>query len=171
VELSGKIFLHSFLYFQYAMMNLLGEYDCKVDAKGRLMLPSGLKKQLAEIAHEGFVVNRNIFEPCLDIFPMKEWDKVSEKLSSLNRFVRKEALFIRRFLNGATPLSLDVNFRVNLPASLMNYAGITRTVKVLGNNDRIEIWDKEQYEKMLSEEIDFASLAEEVMGNKDEKGE
>ena len=152
-------------------MNLLGEYDCKVDAKGRLMVPSGLRKQLAEIAHEGFVVNRNIFEPCLDVFPMKEWDKVSERLSSLNRFVRKEALFIRRFLNGATPLGLDGNFRFNLPAGLMNYAGITRTVKVLGNNDRIEIWDKEHYEKMLSEDIDFASLAEEVMGNKDEKGE
>ena len=153
------------------MMNLLGEYDCKVDAKGRLMLPAGLKKQLAEIAHEGFVVNRNIFEQCLDVFPMTEWNKVSEKLSSLNRFVRKDALFIRRFLNGATPLNLDGNFRVNLPASLMNYAGITRTVKVLWNNDRIEIWDKEQYEKMLSEDIDFASLAEDVMGNKDEKGE
>lgn len=152
-------------------MNLLGEYDCKVDAKGRLMVPSGLRKQLSEIAHEGFVVNRNIFEPCLDVFPMKEWDKVSERLSSLNRFVRKEALFIRRFLNGATPLSLDGNFRFNLPSGLMNYAGITRTVKVLGNNDRIEIWDKEQYEKMLSEDIDFASLAEDVMGNKDEKGE
>lgn len=153
------------------MMNLLGEYDCKVDAKGRLMLPSGLKRQLAEIGHEGFVVNRNIFEPCLDVYPMSEWKKVSEKLSSLNRFVRKEALFIRKFLNGATPLNLDGSFRVNLPASLMNYAGITRTVKVLGNNDRIEIWDKEQYEKMLSEEIDFASLAEDVMGNKNEKGE
>jgi len=153
------------------MMNLLGEYDCKVDAKGRLMLPSGLKRQLEEIAHEGFVVNRNIFEPCLDVYPMSEWKKVSEKLSSLNRFVRKEALFIRKFLNGATPLNLDGSFRVNLPASLMKYAGITRTVKVLGNNDRIEIWDKEQYEKMLSEEIDFASLAEDVMGNKNEKGE
>ena len=153
------------------MMNLLGEYDCKVDAKGRLMLPSGLKKQLAEIAHEGFVVNRNIFEPCLDVFPMSEWKKVSDRLSSLNRFVRKDALFIRKFLNGATPLNLDGNSRVNLPASLMNYAGITRQVTVLGNNDRIEIWDKERYEKMLNEDVDFASLAEEVMGNKDEKGE
>lgn len=153
------------------MINLLGEYDCKVDAKGRLMLPSGLKKQLVDIVHEGFVVNRNIFEPCLDVYPMSEWKKVSEKLSSLNRFVRKEALFIRKFLNGATPLNLDGNSRVNLPASLMNYAGIVKQVIVLGNNDRIEIWDKSKYEKMLSEDIDFASLAEEVMGNKEDKGE
>ena len=153
------------------MINLLGEYDCKVDAKGRLMLPAGLKKQLAEIGHEGFVVNRNIFEPCLDVYPMSEWKKVSERLSSLNRFVRKEALFIRKFLNGATPLNLDSSSRVNLPASLMGYAGISKKVTVLGNNDRIEIWDKERYEKMLSKEIDFASLAEEVMGNKSEGDE
>ena len=171
MEKSGKIFLHSPLYLLITMINLLGEYDCKVDAKGRLMLPSGLKKQLVDIAHEGFVVNRNIFEPCLDVYPMSEWKKVSERLSSLNRFVRKEALFIRKFLNGATPLNLDGNSRVNLPASLMDYAGITKQVIVLGNNDRVEIWDKEQYGKMLSEDIDFASLAEEVMGNKDDKGE
>jgi MraZ protein len=153
------------------MIDLLGEYDCKVDAKGRLMLPSGLKKQLAQIAPQGFVVNRNIFEPCLDVYPMSVWKSVSKQLASLNRFVRKDALFIRKFLNGATPLSIDGSSRINLPANLMDYAGISREVKVLGNNDRIEIWDKEQYEKMLNEDIDFAALAEEVMGNKSDSGE
>lgn len=151
------------------MLNLLGEYDCKVDAKGRLLLPAGLKKQLNEVAGEGFVVNRNIFEPCLDVYPMSEWKKVSTKLAGLNRFVRKEALFIRKFLNGATPLNPDSNLRVNLPAALLAYAGITRAVKVLGNNDRIEIWDRERYDKMLKEDLDFAALAEEVMGNKEDQ--
>ncbi len=153
------------------MLNLLGEYDCKVDAKGRLLLPAGLKKQLQEFAHEGFVVNRNIFDPCLDVYPMSEWNKVAEKLSKLNRFVRKEALFIRKFLNGATPVSPDGNGRLNLPVGLANYAQLKKEVKVLGNNDRIEIWDKKLYEQMLNEDIDFAALAEEVMGNKDDGGE
>jgi MraZ protein len=153
------------------MLNLLGEYDCKVDVKGRLLLPSGLKKQLSDFSHEGFVVNRNIFYPCLDVYPMSEWNKVSEKLSKLNRFVKKEALFIRKFLNGATPVFPDTNGRLNLPVVLTKYAELSKDVKVLGNNDRIEIWDKVLYEKMLNEEIDFAALAEEVMGNKDDKGE
>lgn len=153
------------------MLNLLGEYDCKVDVKGRLLLPSGLKKQLSDFSHEGFVVNRNIFYPCLDVYPMSEWNKVSEKLSKLNRFVKKEALFIRKFLNGATPVFPDTNGRLNLPVVLAKYAELSKDVKVLGNNDRIEIWDKALYEKMLNEEIDFAALAEEVMGNKDDKGE
>ncbi len=153
------------------MLNLLGEYDCKVDVKGRLLLPSGLKKQLSDFSHEGFVVNRNIFYPCLDVYPMSEWNKVSEKLSKLNRFVKKEALFIRKFLNGATPVFPDTNGRLNLPVVLAKYAELSKDVKVLGNNDRIEIWDKALYEKMLNEEIDFAALAEEVMGNKEDKGE
>ena len=153
------------------MLNLLGEYDCKVDVKGRLLLPSGLKKQLNDYSREGFVVNRNIFDPCLDVYPMAEWNKVAEKLSKLNRFVRKEALFIRKFLNGATPVFMDGNGRLNLPAVLSKYAQLDKEVKVLGNNDRIEIWDKKLYEQMLNEDIDFAALAEEVMGNKDDKGE
>jgi len=150
------------------MLNLLGEYDCKVDAKGRLKLPKGLLRQLADIQKDGFVINRNVFERCLDLYPITVWDKVAAKLTSLNRFVRKDAMFIRKFINGATPLHADGSSRINLPTSLMNYAGLSREVKVLGNNDRVEIWDKEQYEKMLTEDIDFASLAEEVMGNKDE---
>ena len=153
------------------MINLLGEYDCKVDVKGRLLLPSGLKKQLNDFSHEGFVVNLNIFYSCLDVYPMSEWNKVSEKLSKLNRFVKKEALFIRKFLNGATPVFPDTNGRLNLPIVLTKYAELNKDVKVLGNNDRIEIWDKALYEKMLNEEIDFAALAEEVMGNKEDKGE
>lgn len=168
---SGKIFLHSLTDTPNWMLNLLGEYDCKVDVKGRLLLPSGLKKQLQEIAHEGFVVNRNIFDPCLDVYPMSEWNKVSAKLSQLNRFVRKDALFIRKFLNGATPIYPDGSGRVNLPAGLRNYAQLSKEVVLLGNNDRIEIWDKKLYKQMLDEDIDFAALAEEVMGNKDEKGE
>jgi MraZ protein len=153
------------------MLNLLGEYDCKIDVKGRLLLPSGLKKQLQDVAHEGFVINRNVFDPCLDVYPMSEWNKVSAKISQLNRFVRKDALFIRKFLNGATPVYPDGNGRINLPTGLTNYAHLTKEVVLLGNNDRIEIWDKKTYKQMLDEDVDFASLAEEVMGNKDEKGE
>jgi len=146
------------------MFNLLGEYDCKLDAKGRLALPSGLKKQLEENLLKGFVVNRDIFEKCLVLYPTDEWKKVSGQLDKLNRFVRKNALFIRRFNNGATPLSLDGSGRVLIPKSLMEYASLEKEVKVCGNGERIEIWSKSAYDGMLNEDIDFAALSEEVMG-------
>ena len=147
------------------MLNLLGEYDCKLDVKGRLALPSGLKKQLEEAMLKGFVVNRDIFEKCLVLYPSEEWNKVTSQLGRLNRFVRKNALFIRRFNNGATPLSLDNSGRVLIPKSLMDYASLNKEVKVCGNGERIEIWSKEAYDGMLNEDIDFASLSEEVMGD------
>lgn len=147
------------------MINLLGEYDCKLDAKGRLMFPAGLKKQLSKLAQEGFVVNRDIFEKCLVIYPMQEWEKVSSQVNKLNRFIKKNALFIRRFNNGATPVELDSSGRLLVPKPLIDTIEIAKDVKVIGNGERIEIWSKQSYESMLNEEVDFAALSEDVMGD------
>jgi len=153
------------------MLNLLGEYDCKLDAKGRLMMPSGLKKQLQDVVREGFVINRDLFEKCLVLYPMKEWNRVSAEIGTLNRFVRKNVLFIRRFNNGATQVDVDSNGRILIPSSLSSYAEMKKELKVIGNGDRIELWSKGNYEAMLSEDIDMASLSEEVMGGRTSDGE
>ena len=154
------------------MLNLLGEYDCKLDAKGRIMFPAGLKKQLQDIVHEGFVINRDMFDKCLIVYPLREWQLVSAEIGKLNRFVAKNVKFIRRFNNGATTVELDSTGRMLIPASLSEYASLDKDVKVAGNGDRIEIWSKAAYEAMLAEDIDMAALSEEVMGgepNKDEE--
>lgn len=162
-----------FLYFYIwifskglEMVSLLGEYDCKMDAKGRVMLPNGLKKQLETLVHEGFVINRDIHEPCLVLYPKTEWQKVSKQLSKLNRFIKKNALFIRKFNNGATPVTLDGNNRFLIPKALAKSATLEKDIKVIGNGERIEIWSAGNYESMLnSDEFDFSELAEEVMGD------
>ncbi len=148
------------------MLNLLGEYDCKLDAKGRLMFPAGLKKQLQDVLHEGFVLNRDLFGPCLVLYPQKQWDEVSAEINKLNRFVGKNVMFIRKFNNGATPVELDAAGRLLVPAPLLEHANLNKDVKVAGNGDRIEIWAKAAYEAMLNEDVDMAKLAEEVMGNR-----
>lgn len=148
------------------MINLLGEYDCKLDAKGRLMMPTGLKRQMENLLHEGFVINRDTHEKCLVLYPKSEWEKISKQLARLNRFVRKNALFIRKFNNGATPVMLDGTGRMLIPKPLSLYAELDKEVKVLGNGERIEIWAKSKHEEMLaSDDFDFSSLAEEVMGD------
>lgn len=147
------------------MLNLLGEYDCKLDAKGRMMFPAGLKKQLQEVLHEGFVVNRGLFDKCLVIYPKREWNEVSARVGKLNRFIAKNVLFIRRFNNGATPIELDSAGRILLPASLTSYAELEKEVKVIGSFDRIEVWSKANYEAAMNEDVDLGALSEEVMGN------
>jgi len=152
-------------------MSYLGEYICKLDAKGRLTVPSGLKKQLDNEGREGFVLNRG-FEGCLGMYPHKDWQVVANKLNKLNLFVTKNREFVRKFNNGAINLVMDGNGRINLPNDLMSYAGITKEVVLFAYADRIEIWDKTKYDKMMNEEMgDFATLAEDVMsnGSKDEQ--
>ena len=148
------------------MQSLIGEYDCKVDAKGRFMFPVNLRKQLEDTFDKGFVINRNLHQKCLVLYPISEWNKLNKKLSKLNRLIKANDVFVRKFTGGATGADADNTGRVLLPKSLVDYAGISTDIKILGSNNVIEIWDKDLYEKSIScEEIDFADLAEEVMGN------
>jgi MraZ protein len=148
------------------MVQLLGEFDCKLDTKGRMMVPSNLKKQLPNVEQEGLVVNRG-FEKHLVIYPKKVWEGIVEELSKLNQYEKKTREFIRFFTRGATELTLDASGRVNLPKSLLEFAGIDGEVILSCQFDKIELWSKTAYDNLLdSEPEDFANLAEEVMGNK-----
>lgn len=152
------------------MTNFLGEFECKADAKGRILLPSGLKKQLSPVAQEKFVINRG-FEKCLVLYPMNEWDAISSEINQLNLYVKKNRDFVRYFYRGATELILDSNSRLLFPKRLLEYAGIKKELILFAYSNRIEVWAKEVYESVLTDEPDnFASLAEEVMGKDKERG-
>lgn len=147
------------------MLNLLGEYNCKLDAKGRYMLPVALKKELIEVLSRGFVVNRNLHASCLVLYPYAEWEKLSKKLGTLNRLIKKNDLFVRKVMGGATKVSADGNGRLLLPKSLAEYASLDNEVKVVGGGSTVEIWSKEAYEKVMNDEVDLEGLAEDVMGD------
>ncbi len=155
------------------MLNLLGEYDCKVDSKGRLMFPAKLRKQLEPVLSHGLVINRDIFAKCLVLYPKPEWDKVNEEMSRLSRYNRSHQQFQRRFMNGATSLELDSAGRMLIPATLLEYAGIdpknTKEVKVNGIGQKIELWSKPAYEaETLNQGDDFGDLAEQVRQDLDD---
>ncbi len=153
------------------LINLIGTYECKVDAKGRLMISSAFKKQLSPVLQEGFVVKRAVFQPCLELYPMQEWNKVMLKINSLNRFIKKNNDFIRRFTAGVKEVELDSSGRLLIPKDLCHFAGIKKQIVLSSAINIIEIWDKDSYEKSIDDTVmDFASLTEEVMGNSDENG-
>ena len=146
------------------MTYLLGEFDIKVDSKGRFMLPSGLKKQLTEGDQERFVINRG-FEKNLTLYPQSEWQKISQEVNSLNLYNKKNREFVRYFFRGASEVMLDSANRLLLPKSLLEYAGIEKEIVLFAYGQRIEIWAREVYESMMNNEPeDFSSLAEDVMG-------
>ena len=147
------------------MKTLIGTYECKVDAKGRLMLPTSLKKQLGSL-EEGFVLKRSVFQPCLEVFPMSEWNKMTLKINKLNRFVKKNNDFIRRFTAGVKMVDIDATGRLLIPKDLVVFATIEKDIVLNSAINIIEIWDKDKYENAIENATDdFADLAEEVMGN------
>jgi len=158
----------------YSLMNgFHGEYEATVDAKGRFLLPGGLKKQLPE--GEGrFILNRG-FEKCLTLYPIKSWELIIAKISQLNDFDPKVRQFRRQFLGGATEVELDSAGRLLLPSSLKEFADLTKDIVVAAAIDRFEIWDATKY-KLLFEDFSseaFSNLAHEVMSgvNKTENPE
>jgi MraZ protein len=147
------------------MGGLVGEFEVKLDVKGRFLFPSGLRKQLPAAAQRDFMLNKG-FEDCLTMFPLHEWEKLSEKLSSMNLFKPKNRMFYRLFHQGAKLISLDKAGRALVPVSHMERVGLTQEVMLIAYNDRIEIWDKTKYFAMIEGSMaDFADLAEEVMGD------
>jgi MraZ protein len=146
------------------MTGLIGEYDCKVDAKGRFMFPAALRKQLAEAFEKGFVINRNLHQKSLVLYPIDEWNKLNKKLSKLNRLIKDNDVFVRKVTGGATGVESDNTGRVLLPKSLTDYADIKADIKILGSNNVIEIWSKKGYDDFLNQDINLEVLAEKVMG-------
>ena len=150
------------------MTSFIGVYECKVDVKGRLMLPSGLKKQLLPLLGDGFVLKRSLFQPCLELYPMSEWEKLVGQVNKLNRFIKEHIDFIRMFTTGLKPIQLDATGRILIPKDLVDFAGIKKKIVVSSVINMIEIWDKDSYEKVINDpNIDFVALAEKVMGGKE----
>ncbi len=135
------------------------------------MVPSALKKQLAPMMQDGFVIKRAVFQNCLELYPMEEWNVLMNRMNKLNRFVKKNNDFIRRFTAGVRTVEVDANGRLLIPKDLIGFAGIGKEIVLSSAINIVEIWDKEKYEQTLEDSSDdFASLAEDVMGNDDLNG-
>ena len=148
---------------------LIGTYECKVDVKGRVLIPSAFKKQLAAVINKGFVLKRAVFQSCLELYPISEWEELISKVNSLNRFKKKNNDFIRRFTAGVKFIELDGNGRLLIPKDLIEFSNIKREIVLSSSVNIIEIWDKDSYESsIVDSRDDFAKLAEEVMGKDDE---
>lgn len=147
------------------MTNILGTYECKLDAKGRFMFPAQYKVQLGDDLKSGMVIKRSIFKRCLELFPNETWQEESKLVSRLNMFKKKNAEFATKFMAGVKPVDLDGIGRILIPKDLITYSGINKAIVLTSVVNRIEIWDKAAYEMAVDyDPDDFAKLAEEVMG-------
>lgn len=146
------------------MAQFIGEYELTIDAKGRFLLPASFRKQLPEGAEVVFVVSRG-FEQCLNLYPMDEWNVLSEKINKLNDFNPKVRDFKRLFLNGANVVESDTAGRLLLTKTLLEHAGITKEIVLTAQGNKMEIWDKATHKAHIQSKMaDFSDLANEVLG-------
>jgi len=124
----------------------MGEYNHSIDDKLRLIIPSKFREELGEKV----IITRGL-ENCLFIYSEKEWRKVVSKLNSLP-FTKKDARsFTRMFLSGATDVEFDKQGRIKITKSLVEYANLSKDCVVIGVNDRLEIWSKENWDNYFNE--------------------
>lgn len=144
------------------MLNLLGEYEISLDAKGRFLLPSAFRKQLPEGSGERFVINRG-FENCLTLFPLETWNTKAAEVDMLDDFKPEVRRFKRLFRNGASFVDVDSAGRVLVPKMLLERAGIKKEMVFTAQGNKVELWDKDTYYEYIDEfKDDFSDLAEQV---------
>ncbi len=147
------------------MSTFRGEYGSTVDAKGRFLLPAGIKKKLPE-GTTTFMLNRGI-EKCLTLYTVESWEAIEQQVSQLNDFDEQTRIFRRKFLGGVTEVELDVAGRMLLPPTLKEYAGLAKDIILVGLLDKIEIWDSAKYNQLFEDfsSDSFSKLAANVMGS------
>jgi MraZ protein len=142
----------------------IGEYHCKVDSKGRIMLPAAFKRQMASGSQDRFVVRKDIYESCLVLYPMEEWQRQNKIIrSNTNPYNKEHNAFVRGFFKGAAEIELDANNRMLIPKRLLDETQIDTEVVLAGQDGKIEIWSEKIYDKTVSGD-EFAALAEKIMG-------
>ncbi|MBN2214593.1 MAG: protein mraZ [Bacteroidales bacterium] len=149
------------------MTNFIGDHICKIDAKGRIMLPAALKKQMSSTGADRFVIKKDIFAKCLILYPMEEWERQNRIIrAKVNPYKKEHNQFLRAFYKGTADVNLDGNNRLLIPRRLLDIIGVSNKEVVLaGQYHRIEIWPKDAYERIDGTDDEFAALAEKVLGN------
>jgi MraZ protein len=154
------------------MTMLYFTYECKVDSKGRILLPSGLKKELSAVLNEGFVIKRSVFFKCLELYPKAKWMKELEIIDGLDKFDEDNLNFIRTHIAWVKPVELDGNGRIQIPKEFIAFAEIDKNIVISSQVTKMEIWNKSHYDNIVNESAaNYGTLAKKVMGGIIKPGE
>ena len=162
-----EFYVYFYLLKIYSIMtSFVGDYGCKVDEKGRVLFPAAFKKQIASASPDRFVVKKDIFESCLVLFPMEEWERQNTLIrKNTNPYNKEHNRFLREFYRGTAEVTLDSSGRLLIPKRLLELVGADKDLVLAGMDGKIEIWAKDKYEGVRSGEDEFAQLAEKIMGS------
>jgi MraZ protein len=137
-----------------------GEYECKMDAKGRLTLPSKVKSKLPEVSGNQLVLSLGL-EPCLVIYPSVEYRKIYSQIASMNEFNEEFRRLQRNFFRRMAEVELDGAGRILIPKTMSKYANLDKEIILVGMGNRMELWDSTVYEEyIINDNKEFSQLAQ-----------
>ena len=144
------------------MVTFIGEYTSKIDDKGRMVFPAPLKGVLPPGSDMRFVIKKDLFEPCLQMYTMEEWEHTSAEVKNkLNFFNRQHAIFWREYMRDRDVVEPDAKLgRITVSRKLLDAIGVTKEVVFYGNDFKIEIWAKEEFEKKRIPNDEYIAIAE-----------
>lgn len=147
------------------MTRFIGDYQSKFDSKDRVVIPSNFRKVIQSNSIDIFVIRKNIYENCLDLYPYAEWERQINLIKSkLNLFNRTHSAFLREYHRGICEVSMDSNGRILINSRFLESVNINRDVIILGLDTKLEIWAVDEYNKCLISNDDYMNLAEEILG-------
>ncbi|MBS1904468.1 MAG: division/cell wall cluster transcriptional repressor MraZ [Bacteroidetes bacterium] len=146
------------------MSSFKGSDIYSVDAKGRVSIPSKMRRNISPEANSTFVVTRGL-EKCLYGYPLDEWHKLETSIKALNQTSEEDRFSMRMLLQYSEELALDGQFRILIPRSLLDYAEIKKEVYIIGVLDHIELWDPANFKRYIdSMKKSYETVAESVLG-------
>lgn len=147
------------------MANFIGDYTCRLDAKGRVVFPSAFVKQMSPQEEQRFVLKKDIYESCLILYPFAEWERQNKLITAnTNPYNKEHSKFLREFFKGTAEIILDSNHRMLLPKRLLDLISCDKEIVLAGQFGKIEVWAKEKYDALGSNEEEFTTLAEKILG-------
>ena len=146
-------------------MRFLGNIEAKTDAKGRAFLPAAFRKVLQAGGEERLVLRKDVFQPCLVLYPESVWNEQMDLMrSKLNRWNKQQQEVFRKFVSEVEVLTLDGNGRFLVPKRYQRMAEIELDIRFIGMGDTIEMWSTQKAEKEQMSVEDFGQALEELMG-------
>ena len=140
-----------------------GEHECKLDAKGRLVLPSRLKSVLPEASKSSIIIRKG-FEPNLIIYSLHEFQNIYTRINSLNEFSSEQRKLKRNLFSSISQVDLDSNGRFLIPKNMIKYTNLKKDVILIGMGNIIEVWNPGLYNKnLISSSKEFSNLAQKYL--------
>ena len=147
------------------MSYLVGHYNCKLDAKGRVLVPIEFKEQLGDQVEEGFVLRPGLHAHCLELYTKQDWNEVQDQLrAKFSQFNKKQEAAMRRYDAGSRFVKLDASGRLLITKDLIEKASLTKDIVITSVTTKMEIWDKDLYEQSINEDLsdeEFFNLLDE----------